>query len=66
MAIVRRLAPRSDFSALAANNSALRVTNATMYNLLVKCRDWLKIMQAHPEKIDELDGVIRRVRKNPL
>lgn len=66
MAVMRRVTPRTEFSALAAENSALRVQRAAMYTLLVKCRDWLKIMQAHPEKIDELDGMIRRVAKNPL
>lgn len=66
MAIVGRITPRTKFSALAAENSALRVKVAAMYTLIVKCRDWLKIMQAHPEKIDELDGMIRRVLKNPL
>jgi hypothetical protein len=66
MTIARRIEPRSKFSALAAENSALRVEKATLYNLIVKCRDWLRIMQAHPEKIDELDGVIHRFGKNPL
>ena len=66
MSIAHRLSKRSPFSALAAENSALRVERQALYNLVVKCRDWLKIMGAHPEKVDELDGAIRHVRKNPL
>jgi hypothetical protein len=66
MTAAGRIAKRDTFSAMAAENSALRVERDTMYNLIVRCRDWLKIMAAHPEKIDELDGIIRRVRKNPL
>jgi hypothetical protein len=56
-------APRNRFTALSAENAALRVRCDAMYTLLVKCRDWFVIMGAEPAKISELDGMIRRVRK---
>lgn len=54
---------RSGFSAVAAENSALRVKCDTLYTLLVKSRDWLKIMGADPKKISEIEGGMRAAQR---
>ncbi len=54
---------RDDFSALAAENSALRTQNHVLYNLLETCRDWLRIMNADPSKISKIEGTLKAARK---
>lgn len=64
MGIRNELLPRGTFSRLAAENGTLRTQKQVMYNLLVKCRDWFRIMNADLEKLSEIDGVLSRVRKS--
>jgi hypothetical protein len=63
MTVAMKVSPRSAMSAIAAENSALRVQCDAMYTLLVKCRDWFKIMGADPKKISEIEGRIRAVQR---
>ena len=60
------LRKRSGFTAVAAENSALRVKCDAMYTLLERCRDWLKIMGADPKKVSEVEGGLRAVRRTLL
>lgn len=54
---------RNRFTAMAAENSSLRVQCDSLYTLLVKCRDWLKLMGADLKKISEIEGRIRAVQR---
>ena len=48
---------------LAAKNGELQVKVDVLYNLLVTCRDWLRIMGADLSKISKIDGVLAGVRR---
>lgn len=55
---------RTSFSAVAAENSALKTRVDVCYNLLVTCRDWLRIMGADLGKISRIEGALGSLRKS--
>lgn len=63
--IVRRArSARTRFQSLVTEESKYRVVSEVLYNTVVRCRDWMRIMGASIEKISELDGIISRARKS--
>ena len=61
---VKRVRRRTSFTAVAAENSALKTRVEVCYNLLVTCRDWLKIMGADLAKISRIEGALGSLRKS--
>jgi hypothetical protein len=65
MAVItnRRRPRRQSLAQIAAKNGELQVKVDVLYNLLVTCRDWLKVMGADLGKISKIEGTLAEVRR---
>lgn len=63
VATSRRRPRREGAVQLAAKNGKLLVQRDVLYNLLVTCRDWLKVMGADLSKISKIEGTLAEVRR---